>query len=302
MKKFLIKVALYGLVVLTVTTIVVALKAPKYWSKRIPIQKSSLIPSSQNRISLVLGSSHALFGVNTRQLGSNVYNMASISQSLYEDFEILKYSINKKQVDYVILPLSFFTNFHRLEASPVMGEALRIYDYERAYGFEYPRNIEYYKNKITLLGQISKAIFEGVVNEGRIDSLGNLMLDCRPDMDNNLSDSVHAFRNHDKQRNFSGINPLLDSIVNLCNRNKVKLYVVVFPFSSGYLRQVQKYAPEFEGFLQEIKAYSFERFDFLDCRYFFAGNEPKNFKDADHLSACGREIFSRYLASVVKKP
>lgn len=302
MNKFLQRVTLYGLVVLAATIIAVALNAPKYWAKRIPIQKSSLVSSEQNRFSLVLGSSHALYGVNTNQLGPNVYNMASISQCLYEDFEILKLFSIDKRVDYILLPLSYFTNFRKLETFPVMGEALRIYDYEKAYGIDYPKNKEYYKNKIALLGQISKVIFEGVADEGSIDSLGNLITDCHSGFDSDLSDSVQAFNNHDNQRDFSGINPLLDSIASLCIRNQVKLYVVVFPFSSGYLRQVQRAAPEFERFLEGIRSYSSGRFEFLDCRNFFAGNELGNFKDADHLSGCGRDAFSRYLSKIVNQP
>lgn len=302
MKKFFTKILAYAFVVIALTAAIILFCAPRYWNSRIPVMKGKMLQSAGDSISVVLGSSHALFGINTKAIAKDCYNLASISQSLFEDYQLLKVAAKDRKIKFVILPISYFSNFHRLLSSPVRGEAIRVHDYEKAFDLRYERNKTYYLNQITLLGQISKVVFEGAQAERKLDDQGNLLAVCDSTV-HDLGDSTHAFENHNMQKDFSRPNEYLDSIADFCARLQVPLYVVVFPFSNGYLNEVKRSGPAFETYLQGIRANANNRYHFYDGRNFFPYDQPRYFKDADHLSPCGRDIFSRFIAdSILRQP
>ena len=71
---------------------------------------NGLHKSSKNIEVLILGNSHAAYGVNPNVMTKEAYNMAMVSQSLYYDFEIVKKEINNMpNLKYVILSLDYHT-------------------------------------------------------------------------------------------------------------------------------------------------------------------------------------------------
>lgn len=81
---------------------------------------------------LILGNSHGYYGVNPRYLHRNSFNACYVSQSLNFDFAILeKYNGKWENLNYIILPVSYFTLHHRLEKSP---ESWRVCNYVIYFG------------------------------------------------------------------------------------------------------------------------------------------------------------------------
>lgn len=80
---------------------------------------------------LFLGSSHAYRDINPVYINANSFNAAYVSQSLDYDYKILeKYKDNWSHLQYIVIPVSYFSLFSRLEAGP---EAWRIKNYSIYY-------------------------------------------------------------------------------------------------------------------------------------------------------------------------
>ena len=272
----------------------------RYWNSRVPVIKSKIELKTDAKISIVLGSSHSFYGINSNVISGNWYNYASTSQGYYEDFYILKSLYDRSTIESVILPFSYFSNFFDLSRTPIEGESLRIFDYEKAYHIKYQHNLVYYKNKITILESIAGSVVRLSNVNGKFDYKGNLIENCSS-IKYDLSDSADAFIRHNLNPNFEHRHPFLDSIINFCNCRNIQLYIIVFPFSSGYLNEIKNANPNFEQFLKGLKTFSINRFSFIDCRSFFPNDESIYFRNTDHLSPCGKDLFSKYLSDIIQK-
>lgn len=82
---------------------------------------------------LVLGNSHALFGVNTDLIGVPALNAANVSQTLEFDSFILDTYIEKMgALKKVLIPISYFSLYMKLSES---AEAWRIKNYRIYWGY-----------------------------------------------------------------------------------------------------------------------------------------------------------------------
>lgn len=76
---------------------------------------------------LCLGSSHAYYDINPAYFKKDCYNAAYVSQTVNYDFKIYeKYNKQLDSLKWIILPISYFTFFSKIESSP---ESWRIKDY-----------------------------------------------------------------------------------------------------------------------------------------------------------------------------
>lgn len=297
MKKFLTKLSAYLILTTIIMVAITMLTANRYWNSRVPYYKSKIDISPNYAISIVLGSSHAFYGINGNLITTNCYNLSSISQSFYEDFAILKNVNQKTKVNLVIVPFSLFSNYLSLENTPRDGEYRRIFDYEKAYDLKYKKNYRYLNNKLGIYGQFVKNYFSAKSASSQIDSMGNLT-DLCTGKNFPIDDSIQSFERHWQDHDFKKTAPYLDSIISYCKTKDIKLLIIVPPFSKGYRDQIQKKAPEFNDFVKNLKEKSIGSFVMVDARDFIQENETTNFRDADHLSACGRDLFSRYLGYI----
>jgi hypothetical protein len=68
---------------------------------------------------LILGSSHALYGIDPAGFQRSAYNLANVSQSHYYDYQIFsKYVNSLTQLRVVIVPLSYFSLDYSLANTP----------------------------------------------------------------------------------------------------------------------------------------------------------------------------------------
>ena len=264
----------------------------KYMGTRVPVIKYNLFHEKINdadTLSFVLGSSHSFYGIDSKLLDGNVFNFASISQSLMEDYAILKHS--KNPIKRVIIPISYFTNWHYLYKTPIGGEKLRTIDYQTIYGINYPWYLKS-QDIVNFISELSKSILK--TDNESFDIKGNVIGQCDSN-GNNIKDAKTAFERHNLGKNFEQINPYLDSINTFCAKNKIDLYIIAMPYSHDY----RKYTSEagFDKYLKKVKEkYNNKNCFLLDFRTHFKLSEERfMFRDADHLSFCGRITFSKYL-------
>ncbi len=292
-KKFLFKTSLYVLIVFTVSALSIFFMSKSYFKNRVPIIKFSISSEFTKKgeySNVILGSSHAFYGLNSNVFGSNWINMASPSQSLMEDFEIIRSLSGKTKIKHVVLPFSFFSNYYCLYNTKIGGEKLRIYDYREVY------NITYYNQfsineLVSLSSTIIREYFFWADKDG-FDFRGNLNEVCQRKQIQ-ITDAELAYKRHCVDSSFEKINPYLDSIISYCNVNNIRLSLVVLPFTKKYRDKIAN--TSFNSILQRInKKYSVE---FIDCRSLVRYKEERfMFRDADHLSPCGRTFLSKYVS------
>ena len=301
MKVFFTKLSIHFFLVLSIISLLMFIGRTKTYPKtRIPNIKLSLlkdIKKSRDSYSIVLGSSHAFYGIDSRIIDNHCFNFASVSQSLMEDYHILKYLLeNKYSIEKVILPISYFSNWFYLYKTPIDGEQLRMFDYKTCYNINYPDKFNI-QNQINYLSKISNTLISQR-RDFELDNLGNLIGECKKS-EVLISDAKTAFKRHNSNANFIKINPYLDSINELCIQQNATLIFVVMPFSEPY-RKIVETTP-FNVLLRKIAAKYSRKNCFLinQMDFFNPKDEAVMFRDADHLSFCGRNAFSMKLSSEI---
>jgi hypothetical protein len=117
MKKFIIQLSLFSLPLLLCGGTL------EYLAQKIPndfrLKKEMLEEHAHDTEILVLGSSHAFYGINPEYISTPSLNAAYVSQSLNVDLAILeKYFSAPSRLKSVILPVSYFTLYRTLEQGP----------------------------------------------------------------------------------------------------------------------------------------------------------------------------------------
>lgn len=83
---------------------------------------------------LFLGSSHAYFGIDPALIPEPSFNSANVAQTLNYDYRIYKkYASNLKKLEFILIPISYFTLFSRLEDG---AESWRQKNYTFYYGLK----------------------------------------------------------------------------------------------------------------------------------------------------------------------
>jgi len=281
--------------------VIVSIYRQRYFEGRVPVIKQKLllnVKGRQDSIGLILGSSHSFFGINASMLEGSWVNVASISQGFREDYTILSNAEKENiPIAFVILPISFFSNGYSLSESSLGGERKRCMDYSYAYGTVYPFL------GIPTLYAYYLGIIKDIFKRDKIhqfDSTGNLIESCSS-TDTMLNNAMEAYREHTSSSDFTNFNPYLDSIISHCTRQGIHVNLLVMPFSRSYLQLMD--APSFNAYLLGIqKRYANAPVKILDERSIFAEkNDSQYFRDADHLSACGRDTFSVFLNNQIKR-
>jgi hypothetical protein len=297
MRLFFKKILANFLIVLVLLTLILSYSYSKYFETRVPCIKYNLFHdkiNSTDTISLILGSSHSFYGIDSKLLDENTFNFASISQSLMEDYTILKHC--KNPIRRVIIPVSYFTNWHYLYKTPIGGEKLRTIDYQTLYGIDYPSFLTA-KDIVRFVSELAKNLTK-TEKEG-FDDLGNVIGKC-DSIENEIKDAMVAFDRHNLGKNFNAINPYLDSINLYCALRKIDLGIITMPYSHEYREYTTRAG--FDEYLKKlIQKYTKQNCFVFDFRtHFELSDEKIMFRDADHLSFCGRKAFTEFLNDQIK--
>ena len=145
MKAFLIKTSLFLLPILLGAFVAEYLlqNAPNDYKYK----KSHLDEHAKEVETLVLGSSHSYYGIDPEYFNSATFNASHIAQMLAYDFKLLKkYESDWNALETVILPVSYFTLFDKLETGT---EAWRAKNYVLYYNLEAPFKLKNYSELLS---------------------------------------------------------------------------------------------------------------------------------------------------------
>lgn len=264
-------------------------------------KKQYLDKNSSKIETLILGSSHSFYGFNPEYFSSNTFNASHISQSLNYDYEILKkYQDQFKNLKTIVLPISYFTLYGKLEAG---SESWRVKNYIIYYGLNSSKSLVDYSE--VLSNRIN-------VNIKRIKSyylLGNSTISCT-DLgwgtrynSKNARDLAETGKTAAKRHTREDINSykyqeifndnilILNSIIEWCKKNNVNVLLLTPPAFETYRQNLNQEQLKITVNTARDICSKYE-----NCKYYNLLTDANfvaiDFYDADHLSEIGAKKLS----------
>ncbi len=296
MKKLIIKSALFILMLLPV---VICLEYRLSHVANSYNTKLNLFKNNKDCEVLVLGSSHALHGINPVFFGHKGFNMASTSQGLYHDKEIfIRHAPSLQKLKYVIVNVSYFSLEADMESGP---EYWRTFFYYHFYGIPPQRWLLRWDirnfSMLALYGPQSVKYLKSLPGElrGNVTETGWCPLGVFPGA---ISDEhgkarmkfFHKFMREDyRSENIR----YMREIIEPCLRGGITPVLLTTPVSrtcSTYIDEV-KFSWWRECIERLCAEYKLRHLNyFTDSRFSF-----EDFSDNDHLNGEGAEKLSKII-------
>jgi hypothetical protein len=255
---------------------------------------------------LVLGSSHANFGINPRYFGRDAFNISNTSQCLQQDYNVLlRYLPACKKIRLVVVPISYFTLLSDLALS---AEGWRCAYYPVYMGVNGDKSASAFelKNHSALFlwdGPI------GVIRSSR--SINSINLNeygyqtpvktgaAKIDMINDIAGKNRVEYHHKiMSKNLLNYNvSMLEKMAEVLRRKNIKMVLITTPVYKTYSDNISKdnYDIVNKAISSVSKKYSVPVFNyFYDKRF-----EISDFVDNDHLNELGSKKFSLILKDEV---
>lgn len=264
--------------------------------------KCNYLDKNSNNINvLVLGSSHAYYGIDPQLMSHKSFNAAYVAQSLFYDWQIIKkYDKNWQNLKFIILPVDYFSLYGKLENGI---ESWRVKDYNIYYGISshnYTDNSEVLNNKLLLdMVRIKSAYLnhEHAVLCSRLGWGTDYLSRKKKDL---LKTGKLAAKRHFviKEGYFNENVKVLRSIIEYANKNNVKVLLYTSP---AYKTYVQNLNPEQLNSTINMLYTISKKYDnvfyinLLNNGSFKAGD----FYDADHLDDLGAKKLTYKIDSLL---
>lgn len=299
MKKFLITLIAFFIPVLCV------LAGLEYLVRKAPNEyqyKAEWMEKNAGRVeALILGTSHAFYGINPSYLGPNAFSLAASAQSLqYDEFLFFKYAPKCKNLKTVILPISYFTLFSRdMEDG---SEWWRVINYKVYMDCPYHSSFSKYNffisNSEPFRAKLTKIIKGNTIIE--CDSLGfgyPIYRKSTPTLDDA---SVATWVKRHTAKDFSCVEKNKQHILRIadyCQSNHVRLVIVTTPTWKSYYERLNhsqlKVMSEFIELL--ISKYDITYLNYIQDKRFIA----TDFTDCNHMSCDGANKLSILISELI---
>lgn len=304
MKRFIYKILLIISPLLLIAFILEVLtrKIPNDYS----LKSNTLDTYASSINTIILGSSHSLYGINPAYFNNNTFNASHVSQSLNFDLEILKkYQDSLTCLRTIVLPISYFTLFTRLEDGP---EAWRIKNYIIYYGITKLSKINnYFEITSNQFRNILKRIYGYyILSESNITcTMQGWGTTYKSSNFNNLAPTgVGAASRHTKfgsdgyQEILEKNVLLLKKIILWCESRNIKVLLFLPPAYQTYRNNLNR---------EQLKLTVSKCEELVkhknNCKYINMINHPmfkeEDYYDADHLSEIGAKKLSLMINQII---
>ena len=304
MRKFIIRT-----IVLIIIPIILGALLCEFFLRQIPNDYSYKNGWLSKNISsveiLILGSSHSVYGIKPSCFSAKAFNAAFGSQSLkYDEFILEKFIEKGDSLQFVILPVSYFSLIGNMENS---DEWWRIKKYCIYFHCPYHKLEIKYRTEIVGLPifnqvrRIIKCYIKGL-NEITVDKLGW----CKNDFSTKKSNEwwysngkgraeYHTY--HTKDLNMSLIlenEKHIENIIKYCSRQNIRVLLLTTPTYHTYYENLNQKQLEMMQYCCDSFSTVYENTYYLnllkDQRFI-----ENDFGDSDHLNEFGAEKLSRIL-------
>ena len=313
-RKFIIKLFLF------ITPLLIVCFTVEYQLRKIPntyMTKNKLLSEQSDSIKiLVLGTSHALNGIDPEYFSLYGFNLAHSAQPIYYDAALtLKLLPKLKQLRLVIIPIDYYALYYKITSAV---EGWRAFYYYQFWGIDnadvavfdsrkYSLFMLYGKQEtLNLIRNRFKVDYTKVIN---LNKFGFWVQDTiNRDLAQTINDSVGFLRakvHNDiimsaTQKDQDDVVSQLEILVKTLSEHNVKFAFVTAPVWKTY----SKYClPEVIQKSHEILGRLCLRYH---CSYFDYSSDPRyvidDFYDNDHLNKYGAKKFSLMLNDEIVKP
>jgi len=261
--------------------------------------KTAYIEANSDSIeTLILGSSHAQFGINPEYISHTALNFANVSQTIDIDYELLNHLEPKlPNLKYVILRLSYATLYEQLALS---NESWRLKEYniystlrldtKVKHQFEIlsvklntnvDRIVEFYVNDTYVLNATEKGW--GIEANSK-DAKDLEVTGIAVAKKHTIADTSLYAENVD----------YLNKIISKCKDENIKVLLVTTPTYQSYISNLDPQQLESTITIGEQMGVKYD-----NCNYYNLLNSPKftkqDFFDGDHLNEKGAKKLTEFL-------
>lgn len=270
------------------------------------LKKEYLNKHSTDIETLILGSSHSYYGFNPTFFLSKTFNSSHISQTLDYDFEILqKYQSKFKNLKTIILPISYFSLFEKLEET---SELWRVKNYILYYEMNTAKSLINYSEVLSLRININlkRLVSYYILGKSPITctELGwgtNYKSENAQDLIKSGEPRalVNTYINKVNYKPIFDDNKLIiNNIVEWCKNRDIRLILLTPPAFETYCKNLNK--EQLNITIETAKRIGIEN---NNCIYLNLLNDTrfdaKDFYDADHLSEIGAEKLSKLINEMI---
>lgn len=274
--------------------------------------KNNWLTENIDRVRIwTFGSSHGLYGISPRYFSKPAFNSAHVSQPLkYDAFIFNKFINNADSLEWIVLPVSYFTLTSNMEDGE---EWWRIKNYCIYYDCPYhPWETKYHTevvgNPLSLYKQIKRVGRYWIkgVDDNSCDSLGlDLGYSKEHRGENWYMDGPQRAKYHTKD--LAKSQPIIkenigyiESIIQTCAEKQVKVLIVTTPVCSTYYDYVDsaQYTLMIETCNSLAAQYNHVQYLnlFKDSRFV-----EDDFHDSDHLATEGAAKLTKILDEYISK-
>ncbi|MCF8449918.1 MAG: hypothetical protein K9G49_08625 [Taibaiella sp.] len=304
MKQFLVKSVLFFLPLIAgwVLLEIRLQKIPNSYQQK----KTMLEKHMKDAAVINVGSSHALNGINPEYFSKPGLNLANITQTIYYDKAMVAQHIDSMPaLKMVIIPVSYFTLFRRLED---LEEDWRMYLYYYYWGIDVPGKSIFDINRYSLVTIYTPHVVLGMIRRGfdvkMSPDYSALGFEGR-DSSGHVRDITYEKGKLREQYHAKGYNPenveegrkLLTELISLLKSRNIEPVLVTTPVYTTFSSNANpRILADMKRITDEIKSK-------YGCRYFDYFTDPRfnidDFSDNDHLNKWGATKFSKIIDSEI---
>ena len=254
---------------------------------------------------IILGSSHSMYGFNPDYFSDKAYNLGHVSQTIDLDYYLLKKYIEElPQLETVVLRLSYTTLHEQIETGL---ESWRLKDYNLYYDLHISNKLKYKSEvlSVKLKNNVAriKDYYLDNTNMITVENTGWASFD-EPHANKSIDvlGPIAAKRHtaDDDALVIENINHL-ENIVKLCNEKGIALLLITLPAHQSYVAHLDQYQLELV-----ISSGEKMKSKYDNCIYLNLLEDPNfndvDFYDADHPNANGAKKLSILVDDLISKP
>jgi len=268
------------------------------------VKKEFLDIHSNDVETLILGSSHTFYGISPYFFESHCYNASQVSQTLGYDYEVLKkYRSRWSKLSTIIIPISYFSLFEKLEFSK---ESWRIKNYLIYYQMNDTSHKLKHHFEVTTIDfkkNIKKILKKHVKKESNItcSNLGwGTSFNSEFNKSLQLTGKINAERNTYKNLDLYNTNiNTLEKIILFCKEKDVQIIFFTPPAHIVYRDNLNEF--QLNKTLSSIVELTNKN---ENCLFINLLDDPsfidEDFYDADHLNEIGAKKLSLIINNLVE--
>ncbi|MDH7444974.1 hypothetical protein [Aquimarina sp. 2201CG14-23] len=254
---------------------------------------------------LILGDSHALYGVNPEYMDAKAFNLANSSQSIYFDELLFKKHIDSlKNLKQLIISISYFNLSQRENTK---GDTWRKYFYSNQMDLEVPIvsnfDIKEYSLALTKRFKGSVELINYYLDNGlslvgcNSDGWGTRYSKIQ-DIDLCKNAVRRAKLHKDGLQDFTRNLNRIQSIIAYCKKINCKVYLIDLPVHTCYIKELDKNKlSKITASCKTLESNN-SNVSYINLREDFRV-EDSDFYDGDHLNHIGAKKYTKIINEII---